>query len=179
MGESTHYEVLDVPRGAPHDVIEAAYRDGRALYDEEAVATYSLLDSEERRAFRARLDEAYRVLSNPALRAAYDRELGLPPAPLPPPTVVYDPDRRKGIVLPDPVTGADLRKFREERGIPLAKIVAASKVGTRTFEDIEADRFDRLPAPVYVRGFLQEYAKAVGLDPKATAESFLARMPKR
>jgi flagellar biosynthesis protein FlhG len=92
---------------------------------------------------------------------------------------VYDPDRRKGIVLPDPVTGADLRRFREERGIAIAKIVAESKVGTRTFEDIEADRFDRLPAPVYVRGFLQEYAKVVGLDPKATAESFLARMPKR
>ena len=179
MPGSTHYEVLDVPRGAPADVIEAAYRDGRALYDEEGVATYSLLDAAERRAERARIDEAYRVLSNPALRAAYDRELGLPPAPVPPPTKVYDPDRRKGIVLPDPVTGADLKRFREERGIPIAQIAAASKVGSRTFEDIEADRLDKLPAPVYVRGFLQEYAKVVGLDPKATAESFLARLPKR
>ena len=179
MPASTHYEVLDVPRGAPADVIEAAYRHGRALYDEEGVATYSLLDSAERRAERARIEEAFRVLSNPALRAAYDRELGLPPAPVPPPTTIYDPDRRKGIVLPDPVTGADLKRFREERGVPIAKIAAASKVGSRTFEDIEADRFDRLPAPVYVRGFLQEYAKAVGLDPRATAESFLARLPKR
>ena len=179
MAEGTHYEVLDVPRGAPPDVIEAAYRHGRALYDEEGVATYSLLDSAERRAERARIEEAYRVLSDPVQREAYDRALGLPPALPPPSTTVYDPDRRKGIVLPDPVTGADLKKFREERGVPLAKIVAESKVGTRTFQDIEADRLDRLPAPVYVRGFLQEYAKAVGLDPKATADSFLARMPKR
>ena len=50
-------------------------------------------------------------------------------------------------------------------------------MAVRTFEDIEADRFDRLPAPVYVRGFLLEYARVVGLDPRATAESFLARLP--
>ena len=179
MPATTHYEVLDVPRGAPADVVEAAYRKWRALYDEEAVATYTLLDSEERRALRAQIDEAYRVLSNPALRATYDRDLGLPPAPAVPVTTVYDPGARKGAVLPDPVTGADLRRFREERGVPLSKIAAESKVGTRTFEDIEADRFDRLPAPVYVRGFIQEYARVVGLDPRATAESFLARMPRR
>jgi flagellar biosynthesis protein FlhG len=179
MAAPTHYEVLDVPRGAPADVIESAYRRNRELYDEEGVATYTLLDSEERRQIRARLDEAYRVLGNPALRAAYDRDLGLPAPPPGPPTTVYDPGARKGAVLPDPVTGADLRRFREERGVPLSKIAADSKVGTRTFEDIEADRFDRLPAPVYVRGFIQEYAKAVGLDPRATAESFLARLPRR
>ena len=179
MAEPTLYEVLEVPRGAPADVVEGAYRAARALYDEEAVATYSLLDPEERRAIRARLETAYRVLSNPVLRAAYDRELGLPPAPPGPPTTVRDPDARTGVVLPDPVTGADLRKFREERGVPLSKIAAESKVGTRTFEDIEADRFERLPAPVYVRGFLLEYARVVGLEPRATAESFLARMPRR
>lgn len=179
MPAETHYEVLDVPRGAPVDRIEAAYQQGRALYDEAAVATYSLLDPDERRAARARIDEAYRVLSDPSRRAAYDRELGLPPAPAPPPTAVYDPSRRTGQVLADPVTGADLKRFREACGVTLASIAAVSKVGSRTLEDIEADRFDRLPAPVYVRGFVQEYARAVGLEPRATAESFLARMPKR
>ena len=95
MAEPTHYEVLDVPRGAPADVIETAYRAGRALYDEEAVATYSLLDSRGAPLIRARLDEAYRVLGNPVLRAAYDRELGLPPPPAGPPTTVHDPDARR------------------------------------------------------------------------------------
>jgi flagellar biosynthesis protein FlhG len=180
MPEETHYDVLDVPRGAPHEVVEAAYREGRALYDEHGVATYSLLDSEERKAARARLDEAYRVLSDPILRSAYDRELGLPPPPPRPSPADYEiAARARMVVLPDPVTGADLRKFREARGVTLARIAADSKVGTRTFEDIEADRYDRLPAPVYVRGFIQEYARAVGLDPKKTAESFLARLPRR
>jgi hypothetical protein len=180
MPDATHYDVLAVPKGAPRDVVEAAYREGRALYDEASVATYSILDSEERRAVRARIDEAYRVLSDPILRGAYDRELGLPPAPTPPsPAAVAIAERSRVVVLPDPVTGADLKRFRESRGVPLSRIVADSKVGTRTFEDIENDRFDRLPAPVYVRGFIQEYARSVGLDPHATAASFLARLPRR
>ena len=180
MPDQTHYDVLAVPKGAPRDVVEAAYHEGRALYDEEAVATYSLLDSEERRVARARIDEAYRVLSDPMLRAAYDRELGLPPPPAPPSPADYEIAARARLtVLPDPVTGADLKRHRESRGVSLARIAADSKVGARTFEDIEGDRFDRLPAPVYVRGFVQEYARAVGLDPKATAESFLARMPRQ
>jgi cytoskeletal protein RodZ len=83
------------------------------------------------------------------------------------------------VKLPDPVTGADLKRFRESRGVTLARIAADSKVGQRTFEDIEGDRFDRLPAVVYVRGFLREYARAIGLDPVATAESFVARLPRR
>ena len=87
--------------------------------------------------------------------------------------------RPRPVTLPDPVTGADLKRFRESRGVTLAKIAADSKVGKRTFEDIEGDRFERLPAVVYVRGFLQEYARAVGLDPRATAESFLARLAPR
>jgi hypothetical protein len=31
---------------------------------------------------------------------------------------------------------------------------------------------------VYLRGFVQEYARCVGLEPGITAESYLARLPK-
>ena len=146
------------------------------MYDEAGVATYSLLDAEQRRAARQRIEEAYRVLSDPALRAVYDSELAARRAAS---GAVDAAGRPRPVKLPDPVTGADLKRHRESRGVTLARIAADSKVGKRTFEDIEGDRFERLPAPVYVRGFLQEYARAVGLDPRATAESFLARLPRR
>ena len=176
MGDLTHYEALDVERGAGPEALEKAYRHNLAVYDEAGVATYSLLDGDQRRVARERIELAYRVLSDPALRAAYDAELAARRAAA---GSVDAAGRQRPVTLPDPVTGADLKRFRESRGVTLAKIAADSKVGKRTFEDIEGDRFERLPAVVYVRGFLQEYARAVGLDPRATAQSFLARLPRR
>ena len=176
MAELTHYEALDVERGASPEVLEKAYLHGLAVYDEAGVATYSLLDGDQRRAARQRIEEAYRVLSDPVLRGAYDTALALRRAAS---GTVDAAGRPRPVTLPDPVTGADLKRFRESRGVTLAKIASDSKVGKRTFEDIEGDRFERLPAVVYVRGFLREYARAVGLDPSKTAESFVARLPRR
>ena len=176
MAELTHYEALDVGRGATPEEIQKAYEHGLAVYDEAGVATYSLLDADQRRAARKRIEEAFRVLSDPALRAAYDQQLAALHAAS---GAVDSSGRPHPVKLPDPVTGADLKRFRESRGVTLARIAADSKVGQRTFEDIEGDRFDRLPAVVYVRGFLREYARAMGLDPVATAESYVARLPRR
>lgn len=176
MAELTHYEALDVSRGATAEDLLRSYEHWLAVYDEAGVATYSLLDAEQRRAARKRIEEAYRVLSDPALRAAYDEDMEQRRVAS---GAVDSAGRPLPVKLPDPVTGADLRRFRESRGVTLARIAADSKVGKRTFEDIEGDRFERLPAVVYVRGFLREYARAVGLDPVATAESFVARLPQR
>jgi curved DNA-binding protein CbpA len=101
---------------------------------------------------------------------------GLPPAASAPPAAA--PVRTPPRVLPDPVDGAALRRFREERGISLREISLVSKVGVRYFEYIEADRHALLPASVYLRGFLQEYARVVGLEPRRTAESYLAGVPR-
>jgi len=177
----THYGVLGIgPRATPEQV-ERAYRHAAGLYEADALATYSLLDTEEREQARERVEAAYGVLRDPARRHQYDVALGLvseasPPAlaaaPPPPPGT----GRAPVVVLPDPVTGPDLKRFRESRGISLREIATASKVGIRYLEYIEAERKDVLPAPVYLRGFVQEYARVVGLDPRQTAESYVARV---
>ena len=175
----THYEVLGLERSATSDEVEEAYKRCQALYGDGALATYSLLEPEEVRVARARVDEAYRVLRDPERRRDYDartREAEAEPA-----TEVEEPPppRPDPRVLPDPVTGPDLRRVREERGVGLKEIAFASKIGVRFLEYIEADRHERLPAVVYLRGFLQEYARAVGLDPQRTAGSYLSRLTKR
>jgi flagellar biosynthesis protein FlhG len=177
----THYGVLGIgPRATPEQV-ERAYRHAAGLYDEEALATYSLLDMEERQQARERVEAAYTVLRDASRRHEYDVSLGVvsassvptfTPAAAPAP----GPERTPVVVLPDPVTGPDLKRFRESRGISLRDIATASKVGIRYLEYIEAERREVLPAPVYLRGFVQEYARAVGLDPRPTAESYVARV---
>jgi helix-turn-helix protein/DnaJ-like protein len=175
----THYAVLGLGPRATAEQVERAYRHAAALYDEESVATYSLLDAEERQEARARVEHAYAVLREPARRHEYDLSLGMPGHAVPATVLgpaLSGPSRAPIVVLPDPVTGPDLKRFRESRGILLRDIAASSKVGVRFLEYIEAERVDVLPAAVYLRGFVQEYARAVGLDPRPTAQSYLARV---
>ena len=64
-----HYAVLGVPRTAGESDIRAAYRrEARRLHPDSA--------GEGSSAQMARLNEAYRVLSDPGRRALYDRALG-------------------------------------------------------------------------------------------------------
>ena len=51
-----------------------------------------------------------------------------------------------------------------------------TKFGVRFLEYIEEDRFALLPPPVYLRGFLQEYARLLGLDGRAVADGYLAHV---
>jgi cytoskeleton protein RodZ len=75
--------------------------------------------------------------------------------------------------LPQRSFGAWLRTQREARGISLREIADASKISVRYLEALEQDRFEILPAPVFVRGFLREYARVVGLDPDEVVNLFL------
>jgi cytoskeletal protein RodZ len=81
------------------------------------------------------------------------------------------------VALSEPVTGAALRRFRESKGISLREISLRSKVGVRFLEYIEQERHPLLPAAVYLRGFLQEYARVLGLDPRGTADAYMALLP--
>lgn len=202
FADGGHYEVLGLDHRDSGERIDKAYRFHVELYDDSALATYSLLDPDEVRAARVRIREAYEVLSDPVRRRAYDVSLGLvraaepvaephdparpaPPAPASAPADdAADPQRSAAPAparerLAGPVTGQALREFREERGVGLHEIAAVSKVGVRFLEYIEQDRHSDLPAPVYLRGFLQEYARCLGLEPQATADAYLARVPRQ
>jgi cytoskeleton protein RodZ len=75
--------------------------------------------------------------------------------------------------------GAWLRTQREARGVTMQAIVDASKISQRYLEALESDRFDVLPAPVFVRGFLREYARVVGLDGDEVVNFYLLAQPAR
>ena len=179
----SHYDALGVAPTASGPEIERAYRLSLDLYRDNGLATYSLLDPEETRAARVRIEEAYRVLRDPHGRWAYDDSLrpAEPPSdgqlslglPVGPPRPLHAGNE----MLPSPVNGAALKKFREGKGVTLEEIAARSKVSRRFFEYIEQDRHKDLPARVYLRGFLQEYARAVGLEPQHTSEAYIALRP--
>ena len=74
----------------------------------------------------------------------------------------------KGIPIPaDPFgergPGAHLRQAREAANISADKIAASLLLDPKIIEALEADSFDRLPAPTFVRGYLRGYARLLGL----------------
>lgn len=70
--------------------------------------------------------------------------------------------------------GSWLRSQRELRQVELETITQSSKINIRYLEALERDRFDLLPATIFVRGFLREYARIVGLDPDEVLDYYLA-----
>lgn len=73
--------------------------------------------------------------------------------------------------------GARLRRLRLLRGIELEQIAGVTKVNPSYLRFIEEERYDALPAAVYVRGFVSAYARCLGLDPGDVAASYMERFP--
>lgn len=67
-----------------------------------------------------------------------------------------------------------LRRQREMREISLRDIAERTKISLRYLEAMEADRFDLLPAPIFAKGFLREYARFVGLSPDDVVNHYLS-----
>lgn len=193
FAEMTHYEVLEVPRGAVHREIERAWAVARDTYAGDSLATYSLFDASESGALLERIELAYRVLSDPAERATYDATLEKAPEPeeaLPLMIEIEPPPRArraelrpeiKGFEDPEDESSASefgggrLRRARLRRGLELEQISEITKISISYLRCLEEDHYAGLPAPVYVRGFVTAYARCVGLDSQSVAASYMQR----
>jgi len=110
------------------------------------------LDPAALRAFRKRLYQ---------LRARWERQ---------------DPSGWRALLPAYPGICELLRRRRCARGIEIDQIADSTKINPTYLRCIEEERFEYLPAEVYVRGFVISYARCVGLDPKRIVGGFMDRM---
>ncbi|MEM8982852.1 MAG: RodZ domain-containing protein [Pseudomonadota bacterium] len=71
---------------------------------------------------------------------------------------------------PDPLT--ELRAMREAAGREVAGLARELHIDAALLEALEQGEFDRLGAPVYVKGHLKRYAVAIGADPVALLAAY-------
>lgn len=57
-----------------------------------------------------------------------------------------------------------LRETREAKGLSLEQVEATTCIRRKLLEALENEAYHELPAPVFVKGFLRNYAKLLGLD---------------
>lgn len=71
--------------------------------------------------------------------------------------------------------GSSLREARERQGLELSKIEGETRIRAKFLHALEDERFDHLPAPTYVRGFLRTYAGYLGLDAQRFVDEYNTR----
>ena len=74
-------------------------------------------------------------------------------------------DRAPIDATPAPPVGETLQAARERKGVDLYRAERDTKIRLRYLSALEDSDYDELPAPVYVKGFLRNYAIYLGLDP--------------
>jgi len=69
--------------------------------------------------------------------------------------------------------GELLRQVRESYGLSLQQVSERTRITRIHLENVEADRYEHLPATVYLRGILVNLARELRLDPARVSKSYL------
>ncbi len=183
--EQTYYEILEVSPVASVQEIEKAYERAKATYDPDSVAVYSLLTEPEVKRIRDAVEDAYRVLRNESSRQGYDRAQAQvigDAVPCDDAEILQPLNETAGSLSfteisfkpeDQPYRGQTLKQIREGMGIDLKSISGETKISTKMIEWIEDEVVERLPALVYLKGFLKVYSRSLGLDSQKVVEDYL------
>ena len=70
--------------------------------------------------------------------------------------------------------GDRLANTRKEKELSVNQVAREIKIEPRVIEMIENNDFESIGAPVFVKGYLRQYSKLVGLDPELIIEKYNA-----
>jgi curved DNA-binding protein CbpA len=71
--------------------------------------------------------------------------------------------------------GTLLKKIREARNLSLEEVSETTRISRTYLAAIEEENFQKLPAAVYVRGFLTQVARALKIPPEPIVAAYLKR----
>lgn len=74
--------------------------------------------------------------------------------------------------------GALLRETRMAQNLAVADVARQLKLSAHQVEALEAGDFGRLPGPVFVRGFVRNYARLLKLDTEPLLQTVVAGLPR-
>jgi curved DNA-binding protein CbpA len=74
--------------------------------------------------------------------------------------------------------GAFLRKIREYKNVSIERMAEMTRISKTHITALENQDIPKLPADVYVRGYVYQYAKVLKLNPENVAASYLLNFKK-
>lgn len=187
----TLYDVLELSPEASEDEIRRAHRRLSRAFDASCLAGTGAWVPGERQRCLLRLDEALHVLSNEALREAYDLSVRPPsvrranrassrPPEAPRSEVPAEAAPQESVstdgVPTEALGGALLRQLRLARGLEISDISERTRIRPAFLAAIEAETRDELPPRVYAAGFIRQYASYLGLDGAEVSRVLIQRL---
>jgi len=173
------YKVLDLEKGASQEDIKSAYLQAKSSYSSNNPALYSLVDEDSIYETIQSIEQAYQQLTSTPVDQAPDIKSNEPPAEIIDSSLTYQTkitcQNAKKISSEDLFNqlmeeenldlgdGMLYRKFREKLEVAPQEITAQTKIPTEHIFAIEANKKQRLPYIVYIRGFLRSYFKYLGI----------------
>ena len=186
--EQNYYELLEVGPQATEEEIRIAYEKLKAMYSLITPGMTILFTPEEVKEIRDKMEEAYHVLRDPRSQREYDLMMqGAWEKPIVPPPIpiviqrALDSQQIREALGGDevPGSGESIGKIRRYLGLDIDELAREIKISKHNLEAIEAEAIHVLPVPVYLKGFLRSYARALGLDPQRITDAYLARITEK
>ncbi len=186
--DQTYYEILEVSPTASTKEIQRAYEHAKETFHIDSMAVYSLFSEKEVKKIEEAIEEAYQVLMDEASRKSYDRShseaVGEQRFERPSETPAASIEKKTSLSFTElsfnaqveHYRGKELKQLRERMGIELQTVAKETKISLRILESLEEENFEKLPALVYLKGFLKSYAQSLGLDPQKVVEGYLESM---
>ena len=69
-----------------------------------------------------------------------------------------------------------LRQVRQEKSIRIEEIASQTMLRVGILQALEEDRFEELPEPIFLQGFIRRYGDALGLDGNALSYSLVTNV---
>ncbi|MEJ2425787.1 MAG: DUF4115 domain-containing protein [Candidatus Thiodiazotropha sp.] len=73
--------------------------------------------------------------------------------------------------------GPLLERSRNNQGLNLSEVAARLHLTSAVIKSLEADDYERLPKPVFVKGYLRNYARLLGLNEEAVVADYQKLLP--
>lgn len=198
ISQQNFYEILEINEDATLQEIERAYMAAKETYSAESAALYSMFTPEEAGALHNLIEQAYNTLSNSDRREQYDQNIisfkssddsSAAPLFMDSPLKAEEVSVvRNGVLMKNfdsdasieesiksltDCSGSFLQKVRNYKNISLEEISSFSKISKTNILAVEEQDFSNLPAKVFVRGFVIQICKLLGIDSLAFSKEYL------
>jgi hypothetical protein len=75
-------------------------------------------------------------------------------------------------------SGTFLKEIREYKNVGIERMAEMTRISKTHLTALENEEVSKLPADVYVRGYVYQYAKVLKLNPEQVAASYLSHLKK-